>query len=378
MRVAIFAETFLPKRDGVAHTVCRLLEHLEARGHASIMWAPLGAPARYAATRIISHPSFPLPFYPDLRLVRPASDLTRGLAEFEPDIVHIVNPAILGLAGLRRARELGVPVVASYHTDLPGYTRYYGINFLEDALWAYFRWLHNQADLNLCPSRFTKRELEGRGFERVHVWSRGVDAQRFHPRHRDAVVRARLGVAREDEPLLLYVGRLAVEKRVEMLRPLLDAIPQASLAIVGTGPQRGSLEQLFAGTHTHFAGFLDGGDLAAAYASADIFVFPGANETFGNVVLEAMASGLPVVAPNTGGPADHVRNGRNGFLFESDSEAELLVRTARLARDLPYARALGRQARAYAEEQTWTAILDGLLGSYASLIVEPVPAVAAG
>jgi glycosyltransferase involved in cell wall biosynthesis len=367
MRIAIFAETFLPKWDGVAHTLCRLLEHLRARGHEGLMFAPLGAPPAYADTPIVGLPCFPLPFYPELRLVRPGADLGARLAAFRPDVVHVANPAILGLLGLRKARELGAPVVASYHTDIPGYTQYYGVGWMIEPLWAYFRWLHNQADLNLAPSRFTREQLRARGFERLGIWARGVDAERFHPRHRDRAWRARLGGGDGNGPLLLYVGRLATEKRVEWLRPLLAALPGARLAIVGAGPLRNELAEEFAGTPTTFLGYLTGHDLACAYAAADLFVFPSASETFGNVVLEAMASGLPVIAPDAGGQVDHVRDGRNGYLFSAGSRAHLVTQVLQVARNPGLRRRLAAGARAYAETRTWTANLDGLLSEYEAL-----------
>lgn len=367
MRIALFAETFLPKWDGVAHTLCELLDHLARRGHTSLMFAPAGAPARYARTPIVGLPSFPFPLYPDLKLVAPGVDVSAQLRVFRPDLVHLVNPALLGLSGLRQARALGVPIVASYHTDIPGYTTRYGLSWFREPTWAYFRWLHNQADLTLCPSRFTQAELQAQGFERVKVWGRGVDTERFHPRYRSEPWRIRLTGGCPEAPLLLYVGRLAVEKRVEWLRPLLDIHPEVRLAIVGDGPERAALEMHFADTNTVFTGYLRGEALAHAYASADIFVFPSANETFGNVILEAMASGLPVVAPRSGGPVDHVRDGENGLLFAPEDIWELVGQVRILLQFPDCAHRLGKQARRYAESQRWETILDGLLAEYTAL-----------
>ena len=372
MRIAIFAETFLPKWDGIATTLCYLLEHLAARGHASLMFAPQGAPSRYAQTRIVGLPGLPFPLYPELKLVPPGNkfhtvNVEEELTAFGPHLVHLVNPVLLGLAGLRHARSLGLPVVASYHTDIPGYSTQYGLGLLRNPLWAYFRWLHNQADMNLCPSRFTQTELVAHGFQRVKVWARGVDPVRFNPCHRSDVWRERLSGGHPEAPLLLYVGRLAPEKRVEWLHFILDTLHEARLAIVGDGPSRAALEERFADTPTFFAGYLRGEALSCAYASADVFCFPSATETFGNVVTEAMASGLPVVAPHSGGPVDHVINGHNGFLFAPDNPADLVAKVWRLASNLTYARELGANARAYAETQSWPAVLDGLLEDYALL-----------
>ncbi len=368
MRIALFAESFLPKWDGIANTLCRLLEHLAAKGHVSLMFAPAGAPTHYAATRIVGLSSFSFPLYPDLKLVPPLVSVKDELTDFRPDLVHLVNPASMGVAGLRAARDLGVPVVASYHTDIPGYTALYGLELFRDPLWLYFRWLHNQADLNLCPSSFTQHELIAHRFERVKVWPHGVDTVCFNPAHRSATWRERLSGGAPDAPLLLYVGRLAAEKRVAWLRLLLDSIPQARLAIVGDGPLRSVLEECFRGTSTVFTGYLRGEDLSHAYASADLFVFPSANETFGNVVLEAMASGLPVIAPRSGGPVDQVASGQNGLLFESQSLEALIAQTLHCVSDPSYMRRLGVAARAYAESQGWSAVMDELLGEYKLLL----------
>ncbi len=370
MRIAIFSETFLPKWDGVANTVCRLLEHLADRGHESLMFAPEGAPERYAATPIRGLPSLAFPFYPDLRLVPPVFNVERELRAFAPDLVHVVNPALLGLVGLRQARALGLPTVASYHTDLPGYTTTYGVGLLKETVWSYFRWLHNQADLNFAPSNFTKRQIEAHGFQRVKVWSHGVDTERFHPRHRSAAWRRHLTEGHPDAPLLLYVGRLAPEKRLDWLRPLLDALPGTRLALVGDGPTRDELETLFAESPTVFTGYLQGQDLSHAYASADLFVFPSDSETFGNVVLEAMASGLPVVAAGAGGPVDLVRDGHNGYLFDAHRQESLLALTRRCLSDVQATRRLARNARTYAETQRWDVVNDLLLDNFRILLGE--------
>ncbi|MDH7488202.1 MAG: glycosyltransferase family 1 protein [Anaerolineae bacterium] len=365
MRVALFTEVFLPKVDGVVNTLCRVLEHLRRRGHTGLVFAPDGGPGSFAGTRVIGLPSVAIPIYPELKLVPPLVDVEKELLEFDPDVVHIINPVSLGLAGLRAARSLGVPVVASYQTDLPGFAERWGLGLLREPLWAYFRWLHNQADLNLCPSCATQRELLSQGFERVQVWGRGVDTHRFNPAHRSAERRILLSGGHPEAPLLIYVGRLSPEKRVEWLLPVLKAVPEARLAIVGDGPSRPILERLFKDTNTVFTGHLGGDNLAQAYASGDIFVFPAANETFGNVVLEAMASGLPVVAPRAGEPSDLITHGERGLLFEPGDQDGLVDAVRHLVRDLEYARSLGASGRAYAETLNWELVLDGLFDSYA-------------
>ncbi len=377
MRIALFTETFLPKTDGVVNTLCRVLEHLARRGHTVLLFAPAGGPTHYAGTPVVGLPAVPFPLYPELKLVPPTVDVSERLAAFAPDLIHVFNPVSLGVAGLRHAREMGIPVAASYQTDLPGFAERWGLGFVSDLLWAYLRWVHDQADLNFCPSQFTLNQLASHGFRNLRIWGRGVDARQFHPRHADTTWRARLSGGQPEAPLIITVGRLAPEKRMGLLRPLADALPHARLAIVGDGPARWLLESQFAGTPTVFTGYLRGADLAAAYASADIFVLTGANETFGNVVLEAMASGLPVVVPSAGGQLDHVRHEINGLIYDAEDNDALIAQVTRLVTDLPGARRLGAAGRAYAETQHWEHILDRLIADWRSIVRRPQIALAA-
>lgn len=374
MRIAFFTETFLPKIDGIVNTLCYLLQHLAARGHASLLFAPEGGPAKYVQTPVIGLRAIPFPLYPELKLVPPHVDVNRRLAAFQPDLIHVLNPCSLGMVGLNQARILQVPVVASYHTDIPGFAVRWGLGVFREPLWAYLRWLHNQANLNLCPSRATQIELEAQGIQRTRIWSRGIDTSRFNPAQRSQAWRLHLSGGQPDAPLLLYVGRLSPEKRVDWLRPVLAALPQVRLAIVGDGPARPELERLFAETPTVFTGYLQGDELARAYAAADMFVFPAANETLGNVVLEAMASGLPVVAARAGGVLDHVVEGETGLLFEPESQQALIAAVSRLLADEKYARQLGSSGRARVQPQSWATVLDGLLADYATLIESHRPA----
>jgi glycosyltransferase involved in cell wall biosynthesis len=293
MRIALISETFLPKINGVTNTMCRLLEHLYIRGHQTIMFAPKGAPDFYAHTPIIQPISFPLPFYPELEVANPFANLDKYLQGFKPDIIHVVNPYSVGVAGTKYALKNDIPLVASYHTDVPGYTsQFYGLPFMTQIIWDYFRWIHNKADLTLCPSQCTLNELKEQGFTNLKIWSRGVDVAQYAPSKTDPTWRWTISEGHPEAPVLLYVGRLAAEKRVDWLLPVIKALPDVRLVIVGDGPMRSEWEPLFKGTNTFFTGYLQGEELARTYASSDLFVFPSANETFGNVVLEAMASGL--------------------------------------------------------------------------------------
>jgi glycosyltransferase involved in cell wall biosynthesis len=308
-----------------------------------------------------------MPLYPELKLASPWTNVGADLDEFHPDLVHIVNPVSIGLAGLRYARSRGLPLVASYHTDLPGFATRWGLGAFSGGLYTYLRWIHNQADLNLCPSRATQDELARNGFERLCVWTRGVDTERFTPRRASVEMRSRLSGGNPDAPLFIYVGRLSSEKRVDWLKAVLESLPGTRLAIVGDGPQREELQNIFSGMPVTFTGYLRGAELAEAYASGDIFAFPAANETFGNVALEAMASGLPVIAPAAGGVLDFIETEQNGLLFDPESIDSLIAQAARLVNQPAWSAELGVSARKAAEQRGWAQVLDGLLAQYAAL-----------
>jgi glycosyltransferase involved in cell wall biosynthesis len=285
----------------------------------------------------------------------------------------VVNPFSLGTIGIRQAKKMKIPLIASYHTDIPGFAKRWGFGMLYEPFVTYMRWLHNQAQLNLCPTRVVQQQLIEQGYKRTKIWSRGVDTRLFHPDRRSQAWRERLGASNPDTPLLLYVGRLSPEKRVNWLRPVLDALPDAKLAIVGDGPARAELEALFAGTSTTFTGYLCHKDLALAYTAADVFTFPAANETLGNVVLEAMASGLPVVAPRSGGVLDHVIDEKTGLFFEPESVDDLVRQVTRLARNKFLAGVLGSAGRKTVETRSWHTIFDDLLCDYELVLQQANP-----
>ncbi|MCG8416928.1 MAG: glycosyltransferase family 1 protein [Proteobacteria bacterium] len=377
MRIAYFSETFLPRIDGIVNTTCYLLDHLEQRQISSVLFAPAGGPARYGNTPIIGFKGYSAPFYPEMTLVPPFVDVETHLDAFQPDLIHVLGPFSFGIAGLRYARRRKIPLVASYHTDVTGYMTEWSLNIfrhsfaadiLHPPMWAFLRWMHNHAGLNLCPSSVTKKQLARKGFNNLKVWTRGVDTQRFNPARRSRSWRSRLSRGKAESTLLVYVGRLSREKRVHWLHPIVKALPGVRLAIVGDGPYRHRLETLFADTATTFTGYLQGSELADAYACADIFVFPSANETLGNVVLEAMSSGLPVVAPRSGGVLDNVSDGKTGLLFDREKQSALVDAVRTLVRDELYAHRLGRAGRAQAEQQSWSHVLNGLLTDYEDLI----------
>jgi glycosyltransferase involved in cell wall biosynthesis len=369
VRIAYVSEVFLPKIDGITVTLTHLLEYLRERGHESIMFAPKGSISSYAGTEVVARLSVRTPFYPELHVALPLASVERELLRFDPDVVHLINPTSLGLAGMRAARKHGIPVVASYHTDMPGFARRWRLGFLAKPIYGYYRWMHNQANLNLTPSEFTMRQLKAQGFKRLAVWTGGVDIDRFHPDNASAEMRKRLSAGEPEKPLILFVSRLSREKRVDWLLPIARQIPGIRLAIVGDGPARSQLQKQFAGTPTVFTGYLRGAELATAFASGDIFAFTGAEETFGNVVAEAMASGLAVVAPHSGGVVDLVEDGVTGLLYTPEGHAKFLACVAGLAQDLERAKRMGQAGQKKARLYAWETTLDQLVAFYESVVI---------
>ena len=374
MRVAIVAESFLPNVNGVSNSVLRVLEHLRRTGHEAIVIAPDNPPGEPAADRIHDGirvhrvPSRMFPKITSLPLGVPGPRMVNVLRGFDPHVVHLASPALLGYGGLRAARHLKVPTVAVFQTDLAGFAQSYGVGAASRAAWAWLRHLHTGADRTLAPSDASMESLARQGIPRVYKWSRGVDATGFAPSARSAELRRRWSPA--GRPIVGFVGRLAPEKHVERLVALADR-RDLQLVVVGDGVQRSELQSLL--PTAVFTGALYGPELAAAYATMDVFVHPGEHETFCQAVQEALSSGVPVIAPDAGGPRDLVTPMHTGLLLPPDQfEARLPAAVSHLlaarSRYSPAARrsVLGR---------SWPVICDELLDHYAAVLDAPrVPA----
>ena len=358
MKIAFFTETFLPKVDGIVTRLTKTIEFLTKNGDEVIVFCPEGCPESYKGATIVGVAAMPLPLYPELKLGLPGPAVSDKLEEFKPDLVHVVNPAVLGLGGIWLAKTNNIPLIASYHTHLPKYLEHYGMGMLEPLLWELLKAAHNQALLNLCTSTAMVNELEDKGIQRTALWQRGVDTENFRPELRSEKMREKLfGNYQNTDSLLIYVGRLSGEKQIERIKPVLDNIPGACLALVGDGPYRGQLEKIFENTKTNFIGYLSGKELASAYASGDIFLFPSSTETLGLVLLEAMAAGCPVIGANKGGIPDIINNGINGCLYNPDEkdngEKSLIEATKKILADKNKKEAMRKEARKEAEQWDW-------------------------
>ncbi|HJG91209.1 MAG TPA: glycosyltransferase family 1 protein [Brachybacterium massiliense] len=371
MRILFVAESFLPHMNGVTNSVLRVVDHFAASGDDLGIIAPKwpGADKHLRTTcgrkvRVHRVASAPMPGYADVRIAATsATTLRRRIDEFQPDVIHLASPMVLGGRAVVAAQKAGVPTVAVYQTDIPGYTARYGMPFLENATWQLLRDVHNRATLNLAPSHATRDELIQHGIERVDLWRRGVDTSLFSPSLRSESLRAQY--AKRHEKLVIYMGRLAAEKQVEDLKVIHD-MPGVRLLIVGDGPERETLRRMM--PRARFAGFRSGTDLAAHLASADLFIHPGELETFGQTVQEAMASGLPVIAPRRGGPVDLVSPSRTGWLYTPGMLDEMRDRASDLLFDDAKRRAFGRAAADSVRKRTWPVLAEQLRGYYLQAI----------
>ena len=359
MRVAIVAESFLPSVNGVTNSVLRTVEFLRYHGHQVLVIAPGPGDDHHGDVPVVRVRAVSLPKYRDVRVGLPLTRITSVLRSFRPDVVHLAAPTVLGAAGVRAARHLGIPTVAVFQTDLVGFAKRYHLGAAGPALWAWTRSVHRCANVTLAPSTAAAWTLRANGVPRVHQWARGVDLEKFAPSHRCEDLRS--VVAPNGETIVGFVGRLAREKQIDRLREV-DKLPGVKLLVVGDGPERARLEQLL--PRAHFTGMLHGEQLSRHYASLDVFVHTGVDETFCQAVQEALASGVPVVAPAAGGPLDLVTHGKNGFLWSTE-QPEMLVGAVQHLSESPLLRqTLANAARPSVEHRPWKHILDQLLSWY--------------
>ncbi|MFF8538251.1 glycosyltransferase family 4 protein [Streptomyces sp. NPDC015532] len=379
MRVVIVTESFPPDVNGVAHCALQTARHLVDRGHAPLVVAPATSPRSPASPDqggtptgngpdalapcpVVRVPSLPLPGYPQVRVALPSRRVAAAITEHRADIVHLASPFILGVRGMAAASRLGIPAVAVYQTDLAGYARTY-ISAGEATAWRRIRSVHAAADRTLAPSSAALRDLEAHGVPRVRLWARGVDTVRFRPGHRDEALRREL--APNGELIVGYVGRLAPEKHVELLSGVCE-LNGVRVVVVGDGPSEATLRGALPGAV--FLGRRTGGELARIFASLDVFAHTGPFETFCQTVQEAMASGVPVVAPAAGGPLDLVAHGRTGLLVPPRDSAAVREAVRTLAADPALRAAYGAAGHAQVEGRTWAAVGDQLIGHYEDVL----------
>jgi len=373
VRIALFSEVYWPMVSGVGVTLLRLTDALHARGHQVMVYSatyalPPGIPDRPEVHR---SPSVPFFLYPDVQWAFPRlREVVDDLGAFRPDVVHVATEFSLGIAGVKAARQLGLPIIASAHTDYDQYAARYGVTWALRAGWHYLRWFYGQAYRVLCPSRIYEEAVHAHGVRHTGIWSRGVDPEVFSPAFRSEAYRSALGLG-PDDLLVTYIGRIAREKNLGLLLEAWETLaPErgaAKLVLVGRGPLEDDIRRREI-PGFHVTGLLQGAALSAAYASADVFAFPSPSETFGNSLLEAMGSGLPSLVAGSGGVMEFAEHDRNAWLVEPDSAASIVDGLRRLLRDGGLRRRLADGALATARARDWGAVYDRLLTDYREAI----------
>lgn len=361
------SESFLPTVNGVTTSVVRVLEHLAARGHEATVIVPAaGSPRRYAGFPVHQVPALAYRQFP---VGLPNAQVSGLLAAFQPDVLHVASPFLLGAQAIAAANRLGVPSVAIYQTDVSGYARRNRLSAASAFAKRLTRWIHEGADLTLAPSTAALADLRAAGVPRLERWGRGVDIERYHPRRRDSegARELRTRLAPDGEIVVGYVGRVAPEKSLERLGDL-RGIPGMRLAIVGDGPAMPAVRRALDGMPAIFLGALGGEDLANAYAAFDVFVHTGTEETFGQTLQEAHASGLPVVAPRAGGPIDLVDSGVDGMLYHPAADGDLREAVVELVGSAELRARMGEAGRRRVLNRSWAAICDDLLDVYGRVV----------
>ena len=369
LRIAFFAGTMRPGHDGVTRVLYRLIDYLREQNIDHSFFSPIVPTDGEYQSIMTRVPSVPFPLYKDYRVALPGQQyFEERLSAFAPDIIHINSPCSLGYAAVKYGRRHGIPVVATYHTHFISYARYYKVRALESMTWNYFRKLYNRCDRVLVPSVPVLNELSAHGLTTVEHLPHGVDANRFNPGFKSTEWKRRYGV--DGRIALLFVGRLVWEKDLQTLasayRVLTRRRNDLAFVLVGDGPIREELKRMMPGAK--FLGHQSGLELTAAYASSDMLVFPSTTETFGNVIVEAMASGIPAVCANEGGASGVVQNGRTGLLAEPRDEHDLAEKIELLADDPTLRENLASNALSFARNQSWDKIFDRQMQIYSSIL----------
>ncbi|WP_243524921.1 glycosyltransferase family 1 protein [Bacillus pseudomycoides] len=372
MRVAIFTDTFTPQVNGVAKTLDRLTCYFQKQNIAYAVFAPQHTAEDDFVANVNKMRSIPLKIlYPECRFAFPTPRIKRELLNFQPDLIHVATPFNMGLCGMYYAKKLNIPLVGSYHTDFDAYLQYYKIEFFSNMLWNYLKWFHSHMQKNFVPSLETLQQLTKKGFQSLYIWGRGVDCSLFHPAYNKDVFRKKYNIT---APYILsYIGRIAPEKDMETLHALIHTTfkerkDNIHWLITGNGPLAEELRKTVPTHNVTFTGYLQGENLAEAYACSDLMVFPSTTETFGNVVLESLACGTPVLGANSGGVKNIISDGKTGFLCEPKNANSFLSSIYQLLNNEEMRKQISLDARSYAATQSWDEIFTGLFMQYEDVL----------
>lgn len=363
-RIALFVEPSpFAYVSGYKNRFQNFIKYLREMGdEVMVVTTHEGVPEEFHGAQLIGSHSFPCPWYQKVPLSLALSPrIISKVSEFKPDIIHASSPGIMVFGALFIAKLLCVPIVMSYHTHVPVYIPRYTFSWLVQPMWWVIKFLHRAADLTLVPSAAIAKDLmtaRVAAANQIRLWNKGVDSESFNPKFRSHEMRVRLSNGEPDRPLIVHVGRLGVEKSLDFLKGVMDRIPEARIAFIGDGPYRAELEEIFSGMPAVFTGMLQGEELSQAYASGDVFIMPSESETLGLVVLEAMSSGLPVVAARAGGIPDIIsddQQGKTGYLYNPGDIEDCLSKLEPLLHDSVLRESIGKSAREEMEKYDWKA-----------------------
>lgn len=370
MKVAIFTDTYLPEVNGVAKTLGRFTDYMNENGIEYRVFAPCYGNADQDRS-VMRFPSINFLLYPNSKISFPLySQIKEELNHFRPDIIHVATPFCIGLCGLIYAKAENIPMVSSYHTNFSQYLEYFNLKLFEQISWKYLKWFHKQSRINYCPSYNTISLLKDKGIENLELWSRGVNTEIFSPIYRDITFRRKLNIV--NKIVFLYAGRISPEKDVDILLSTVKQLNEKYLSkihflVAGGGPYLDTLKKCNLPNMT-LLGFVEGLELSKVYASSDIFIFPSSSETFGNVILEAMASGLPVVACKEGGISDNLIDGYNGIACRKRNIDDFYDACEKLINDFQLTRELGLNGLKHTADLNWNRIFEKLIASYLNVI----------
>ncbi|AOT68594.1 glycosyltransferase family 4 protein [Geosporobacter ferrireducens] len=372
MRVAIFTDTFLPQINGVTNTLEKLIRYFEDNKIDYRVFAPQDGNEEYNH-KIVRFFSFKFFLYPECRVSLPNYiSISEQLNAFKPDLIHVVTPFNIGLCGLKYARDAQIPLVSSYHTNIPQYLEYFNLKFLSNVSWGFFKWFHSFCAKTYCPSQMTLELLRSQGIENLEIWGRGIQVEKYSPKYRSTMMRKEMNL--ENKTVFLYVGRISPEKDLDIFMKVAQRLNEKyqehiHFMMVGDGPLTKTLRETAPGNMT-FTGFLEGENLSAMYASSDIFLFPSSTETYGNVILEAMASEIPVIACNAGGILENLIDGYNGIGCQERQVESFYRASERLLLNYEIRKQLAVTGRKYAMDMGWDHVFERLVHSYQRVIAD--------
>lgn len=365
LKVAIITETFLPSTDGVVTRLTYAIDHFLEKGHEVIIICPdvEGVEKDYKGAKIYPMTAFKFFFYSQRPWAVPNVKVKNILEEFQPDIVHAANPISLAASGVHYAKKLKLPLICSFHTNIPKYLDHYHLSLFKPYVWNLIRDLHNSGEINLVTSEAMEELLDSHGINNIHVLPKGVDTEKRNPKYYSEEMKKRLTEGEIDKKLLIFVGRLAPEKEIDSLKEIMLKRKDIRLAIIGDGPAREELEEVFKDTDTVFTGFLKGEELSTVFASGDGFIFPSLSESLGLVITEAMASGLPVIAAHSEPTVEQIKDRENGFIYQRNSISSLNACIDGLY-DEDLIEKIKRNGREYAEKFSWENASQDMLDAY--------------